>query len=78
MSDTQNMEQAQEVQHSPKFEDIKGYYDSGFWNAAMVKNAVKKRESQQKNIRRLPERNTSKRRKKQVLCRSPPGIMPYE
>lgn len=24
MSDTQNMEQAQEVQHSPKFEDIKG------------------------------------------------------
>ena len=70
MSDTQNMEQAQEVQHSPKFEDIKGYYDSGFWNAAMVKNAVKKK--------RLPERNTSKRRKKQVLCRSPPGIMPYE
>ena len=56
MSDTQNMEQAQEVQHSPKFEDIKGYHDSGFWNAAMVKNAVKKRESQQKNIRRLPER----------------------
>ena len=35
MSDTQNMEQAQEVQHSPKFEDIKGYYDSGFWNAAL-------------------------------------------
>ncbi len=43
MSDTQNMEQAQEVQHSPKFEDIKDYYDSGFWNAAMVKNAVKKK-----------------------------------
>lgn len=43
MSDTQNMEQAQEVQHSHKFEDIKGYYDSGFWNAAMVKNAVKKK-----------------------------------
>ncbi len=43
MSDTQNMEQAQEVQHSPKFEGIKGYYDSGFWNAAMVKNAVKKK-----------------------------------
>lgn len=43
MSDTQNMEQAQEVQHSPKFEDIKGYRDSGFWNAAMVKNAVKKK-----------------------------------
>lgn len=43
MSDTQNMEQAQEVQHSPKFEDIKGYYDSGFWNAVMVKNAVKKK-----------------------------------
>ena len=43
MSDTQNMEQAQEVQHSPKFEDIKGYHDRGFWNAAMVKNAVKKK-----------------------------------
>lgn len=43
MSDTQNMEQAQEVQHIPKFEDIKGYHDSGFWNAAMVKNAVKKK-----------------------------------
>lgn len=43
MSDTQNMEQAQEVQHSPKFEDIKGYHDSGFWKAAMVKNAVKKK-----------------------------------
>ena len=43
MSDTQNMEQAQEVQHSPKFEDIKGYNDSGFWNATMVKNAVKKK-----------------------------------
>ena len=43
MSDTQNMEQAQEVQHSPKFEDIKGYHDSGFWNGAMVKNAVKKK-----------------------------------
>lgn len=43
MSDTQNMEQAQEVQYSPKFEDIKGYHDSGFWNAAMVKNAVKKK-----------------------------------
>ena len=26
-----------------KFEDIKGYHDSGFWNAAMVKNAVKKK-----------------------------------
>ena len=33
----------QAAQHSPKFEDIKGYYDSGFWNAAMVKNAVKKK-----------------------------------
>ena len=43
MSDTQNMEQAQEVQHSPKFEDIKGYHDSGFWNAGMVINAVMKK-----------------------------------
>lgn len=28
---------------SPKFEKVKGYYDSGFWNVAMVRNAVKKR-----------------------------------
>ena len=41
MSDTQNMEQAQEVQHNPKFEDIKGYHDSGFRNTTIVKNAVK-------------------------------------
>lgn len=28
---------------SPKFEKVKKYYDSGFWTAAMVCNAVKKR-----------------------------------
>ena len=27
---------------SPKFEKVKGYYDAGLWNKAMVKNAVKK------------------------------------
>lgn len=27
---------------SPKFNKVKGYYDSGLWNKTMVKNAVKK------------------------------------
>lgn len=27
---------------SPKFNKVKGYYDSGLWNQTMVKNAVKK------------------------------------
>lgn len=27
---------------SPKFNRVKGYYDSGLWNAKMVANAVKK------------------------------------
>ena len=36
-------EQVQEKEHSPKFWDIKSYYDSGFWNTTMVKNAVKKK-----------------------------------
>lgn len=27
---------------SLKFEKVKGYYDAGLWNKAMVKNAVKK------------------------------------
>ena len=27
---------------SPKFEKVKGYYDSGLWTEAMVKNAVAK------------------------------------
>lgn len=27
---------------SPKFEKVKGYYDSGFWNKRMVRNAVVK------------------------------------
>ena len=30
------------MEHSPKFNKVKGYYDSGFWNKAMVKNAVAK------------------------------------
>ncbi len=44
--ETQNVEtteQVQEKEHSPKFWDIKSYYDSGFWNNTMVKNAVKKK-----------------------------------
>lgn len=79
--ETQNVEtteQVQEKEHSPKFWDIKSYYDSGFWNNTMVKMLLRKRKLQQRNIRRLPESNTSKRRKRQVLCRSPPGIMPYD
>ena len=27
-------------EHSPKFERVKGYYDSGRWNKEMVHNAV--------------------------------------
>lgn len=27
---------------SPKFNKVKGYYDSGLWNQTMVRNAVKK------------------------------------
>lgn len=34
---------APEVQeHSPKFELVKGYYDSGFWKKKAVRNAVVK------------------------------------
>jgi len=29
-----------EVVHSPKFELVKGYYDSGKWSKKAVKNAV--------------------------------------
>lgn len=28
------------VEHSPKFELVKSYYDSGFWKKKAVKNAV--------------------------------------
>ena len=27
---------------NPKFEKVKGYYNSGLWNKTMVRNAVKK------------------------------------
>lgn len=30
------------MEHSPKFEKIKFYYDNGFWTAKMVRNAVNK------------------------------------
>lgn len=30
------------VEHSPKFELVKSYYDSGFWKKKAVKNAVVK------------------------------------
>lgn len=30
------------VEHSKNFEKYKGYYDSGFWNDAMLKNVVAK------------------------------------
>ena len=29
------------TEHSPKFELVKGYYDSGQWGIKAVKNAVK-------------------------------------
>lgn len=30
------------VEHSPKFELVKGYYDAGLWKKKAVKNAVVK------------------------------------
>lgn len=30
------------MEHSPKYEKIKSYYQMGFWTEKMVKNAVKK------------------------------------
>lgn len=36
------MEQNNKIERSPKFNDIKSYYDNGFWNLKMVKNAVLK------------------------------------
>lgn len=30
------------MEHSPKFEPVKGYYESGFWKKKAVKNAVVK------------------------------------
>ena len=30
------------VEHSPKFELVKSYYDSGFWKKKAVRNAVNK------------------------------------
>ena len=35
-------EEKEEEQHSDWFYKIKEYYDTGRWNLAMVKNAVKK------------------------------------
>lgn len=32
----------QEVVHSPKFDLVKGYYDSGLWKKKAVRNAVVK------------------------------------
>lgn len=29
-------------EHSPKFEEVKKYYDSGLWKKKAVRNAVKK------------------------------------
>jgi len=30
------------MEHSPKYEKVKGYYDKGLWNEEMVRNAVVK------------------------------------
>lgn len=32
-----------QTEHSRNFEKYKGYYDHGFWNAKMLKNAVMKK-----------------------------------
>ena len=36
------MEQSGEPEHSKDFEKYKRYYDSGFWNKAMLRNVVRK------------------------------------
>lgn len=28
------------MEHSPKYEKVKDYYDNGFWTAQMVRNAA--------------------------------------
>lgn len=33
---------AEPLEHSPKFELVKSYYDSGFWKKKAVRNAVGK------------------------------------
>lgn len=30
------------MEHSPKYEKVKGYFDKGLWNEEMVRNAVAK------------------------------------
>lgn len=30
------------MEHSPKFEKVKAYYDEGLWNKKMVENAIGK------------------------------------
>jgi len=30
------------MEHSPKFNKVKDYFDKGFWNVEMVRNAVVK------------------------------------
>ena len=37
-----NTKTAEPVEHSPKFELVKGYYDSGLWKKKAVRNAVVK------------------------------------
>lgn len=34
--------EVQEIVHSPKFDLVKGYYDSGLWKKKAVRNAVVK------------------------------------
>lgn len=34
--------EANTVEHSPKFDLVKGWYDSGRWGLTAVRNAVKK------------------------------------
>ena len=37
-----NTKAAEPVEHSPKFELVKSYYDSGLWKKKAVRNAVVK------------------------------------
>ena len=40
--DEKKMQEEAVIEHSPKFELVKGYYDAGLWKKKAVKNAVVK------------------------------------
>lgn len=40
MAKKKNASEPTPIEHSPKFELVKGYYDSGFWKKKAVRTAV--------------------------------------